>query len=181
MSCPFSEMFKDGRSICLEAGDHLFLSGDPVHFMYLITGGQVDLLRHTRTGSVMIMNRVFAGRVAAEASAYSDTYHCDARARSASTLRALPVDAFLKRLESNGRATRQWAEYLAHELQQSRLQAEIRALKTVAERLDAWVGVAGDLPPKGSWQDVAQILGVSREALYRELARRRRDLNVNTP
>jgi DNA-binding phage protein len=29
------------------------------------------------------------------------------------------------------------------------------------------------LPDKGRWQDVASELGVSREALYRELARRR--------
>ncbi len=43
----------------------------------------------------------------------------------------------------------------------------------VADRLDAWLCEGHLLPNKGRWQDVASELGVSREALYRELARRR--------
>jgi hypothetical protein len=43
----------------------------------------------------------------------------------------------------------------------------------VAERLDAWLGAEGGLPDRGRWQELAEELGVTREALYRELARRR--------
>jgi hypothetical protein len=43
----------------------------------------------------------------------------------------------------------------------------------VAERLDAWLGGERALQEKGTWQDLAAELGVSREALYRELAKRR--------
>jgi CRP-like cAMP-binding protein len=53
------------------------------------------------------------------------------------------------------------------------MRAEIRTLRTVAERLDAWLGEGNVLPDKGRHQDVAAELGVSREAFYRELARRR--------
>lgn len=53
-------------------------------------------------------------------------------------------------------------------------QSTIRTLRIVAERLDAWFGEGHALPSKGEWQTLAFELGVSREALYRELARRRK-------
>ncbi len=53
------------------------------------------------------------------------------------------------------------------------MQSVIRSLHTVAERLDAWVETNNALPLKGHIQDLTRILGVTKEALYRELARRR--------
>ena len=68
-----------------------------------------------------------------------------------------------------------WALHLANELQATRLRAEILSLRTVAERLDAWIAWNGvGLPPRGTWKTVASEFGTSPEALYRELARRRR-------
>ena len=67
-----------------------------------------------------------------------------------------------------------WASYLADEVRGARLRAEVLALRTVAERLDAWAAAQGNLPPKGTWKTVAQEIGASPEALYREIARRRR-------
>ena len=67
-----------------------------------------------------------------------------------------------------------WASYLARELQRARLRSEILSLKTVAQRLDAWIGWNGGRPPeKGEWKFVASQIGVSPEALYREIAKRR--------
>jgi CRP-like cAMP-binding protein len=67
-----------------------------------------------------------------------------------------------------------WAQHLALEIQRARAHAEILSLKTVAERVDAWITLNdGTLLPKGSWRRVASEIGVSPEALYRELARRR--------
>lgn len=66
-----------------------------------------------------------------------------------------------------------WSAHLARSVQVARMRAEIRNLRTVAERVDAWQGEGRALPEKGRWQDLAAELGVTREALYRELARRR--------
>lgn len=64
---------------------------------------------------------------------------------------------------------------LGRELQSARLQAEILSLRTVAQRLDAWMAwKEGVFPGKGEWKSLASQLGVSPEALYREIARRRR-------
>ena len=52
------------------------------------------------------------------------------------------------------------------------MRAEILALKTVAERLDAWIAWHEQRPAKGKWRHVAEEIGVSPEAFYRELAKR---------
>ena len=66
-----------------------------------------------------------------------------------------------------------WSALLARSVQAARLRSEIRSLPRVADRLDAWLGEGNALPERGHWQDVAAELGITREALYRELSRRR--------
>ena len=72
-----------------------------------------------------------------------------------------------------GTAPESWSALLARSVQAARLRAEIRSLPRVAERLDAWLGEGNALPERGRWQEVAAELGVTREALYRELSSRR--------
>jgi CRP-like cAMP-binding protein len=68
-----------------------------------------------------------------------------------------------------------FARHLAQQLQRARHQSELLALRGVGDRLDAWLGLnGGALPEKGRWHDLAAALGVTPEALYREIARRRR-------
>ncbi|MCF6272954.1 MAG: hypothetical protein L3J37_07145 [Rhodobacteraceae bacterium] len=64
---------------------------------------------------------------------------------------------------------------LAYALRKSRKRAEILALKTVKPRLEAWLTWNhGLLPAKGAWHHVADEVGISKEALYRELSRRQK-------
>ncbi|WP_171182201.1 Crp/Fnr family transcriptional regulator [Ruegeria sp. HKCCD8929] len=168
-----SELFETGRIVSLEAKQTVFQTGDHVRLMYLVTEGEIDLVRFTKGGTQMILARVHPGKVLAEASAYSNHYHCDGVTNSWSRVRSLPVSEFRERLHGSPDAAQTWATLLARELQKARMQSEIRSLKTVAERLDAWLGESNNLPPKGQIQDLARFLSVSREALYRELARRR--------
>ncbi len=173
MSPSLNDLFHDCPSIIAHAGEYLFHSGDQVASMYLVESGQIDLVRVSPSGTRLILNRANAGAILAEASAYSPIYHCDGQASTKATLLRLPVADFLDRLHASAPLTQAWAAQLARTLQKSRMQSEIRTLKTVAERLDAWLVDNPALPPKGQLQDLAHILGVSREALYRELAKRR--------
>ena len=64
-------------------------------------------------------------------------------------------------------------------MQAARFRSEILTRKTVSERFDAWLGLPGNgLPPRGEWKTVAAHIGVSPEALYRELSRRRSGLKT---
>ncbi len=155
----------------------LFRSEAPVSEIFLVTSGQIHLRRHTVHGAEMVLQRAMAGMVVAEASAYSDSYHCDAIAAVDSIVRGLPKSAFLSALASDPGLAATWAATLARGVQAARFRSEIRSIPKVADRLEGWLGEGNSLPRKGHWQDVANELGITREALYRELARRRKGAN----
>lgn len=169
----FLHLFDAGRNRVLAAGEPIFFTGDPVQLLVLVREGELHLLRRTASGTAVLLQRARAGEVLSEASVYSGTYHCDAQALVDSRLTLLPVAAFRAGLAADASAMEAWAAHLARSVQQARMRAELRSLRTVAERLEAWLGDGRPLPDKGGWQDLAAELGVSREALYRELARRR--------
>jgi CRP/FNR family transcriptional regulator, dissimilatory nitrate respiration regulator len=85
----------------------------------------------------------------------------------------LPKQRFLSVLADDPALATSWSALLARSVQAARLRSEIRSLPRVADRLDAWLGEGNALLEKGRWQEVAAELGVTREALYRELSRRR--------
>lgn len=109
----------------------------------------------------------------AEASVYSNHYHCDAQVVEPTQLAVLAKSTFLAALDKEPGLARAWSCLLANSVQAARMRAEIRSLSTVASRLEAWLEQGNVLPQKGHWQSLAAELSVSREALYRELARRR--------
>ncbi|AMY72233.1 hypothetical protein AKL17_3p0077 (plasmid) [Frigidibacter mobilis] len=155
------------------AGEPLFCAGDAVTHMALVQEGCVHLLRRTVAGATVMLQMAQAGHVVAEASLYSASYHCGAEAACPTVVSLLPVTVFRQALRDSPALAESWSKHLARSVQTARMRAEIRTLRTVAERLDAWLGEGHVLPDKGRQQDVAAELGVSREALYRELARRR--------
>ncbi|MBL4813483.1 MAG: Crp/Fnr family transcriptional regulator [Rhodobacteraceae bacterium] len=169
----FSTLFADARPLALATEQTLVRKGDPVRFIYWMVEGQVDLIRHTKAGACLVLHRAQPGQIIAEASLYSPCYHCDCTAMAPTRLRALPAEVFRGRLEDDPKLATAWAASLAHALQGARTSAEIRSLRTVAERLDAWQTDERPLPEKGQWKNLAHVLGVSQEALYREIAKRR--------
>ncbi|WP_300061850.1 Crp/Fnr family transcriptional regulator [uncultured Roseobacter sp.] len=166
-------LFEGGNVQQKEPDTYLFHVGDPVRFVHLIEEGAVHLERTQVNGQVMCFQRAHPGDVIAEASIYAEAYHCDARLVERARLRRLSIERLIKRLEADPELSRAWQARLARTVQTIRLLAEIRGLKKVEQRLDAWIDHNGTLPAKGQWQDVAQELAVTPEAFYREIARRR--------
>jgi CRP-like cAMP-binding protein len=170
----FACVFDAATERALAPGEVLFRTADTVRQMMMVRAGLVMLERVTRTGGRVVLQQAGAGAVVSEASAYSPSYHCDAVAGPyGARVAQLPVDQFHARLGADRAASDAWAAGLAQAVQAARLRAELRSLRTVSDRLDAWLGEQQTLPDRGHWQDLAAELGVSREALYRELARRR--------
>lgn len=110
----------------------------------------------------------------AEASVFSDQYHCDAVAAMATEVVLVAIGEIQRLLNEDHVFALEWSRHLSNELQHTRKRAEILALRTVAARLDAWLTWSdGDLPAKGEWRRLAEEIAVSPEALYREISRRR--------
>ena len=160
----------------LGSGEYLFHMGDPVHSLFLILDGTVQLVRHQENGDAIVLQHAMPGDVIAEASLFSGAYHCDALAVAPTTVRAVSKQKALRKFRKDPKFAEAWAAHLASEVQLARLKSQILSLKTVALRLDAWfTWNPGALPPKGQWKQIASQIGVSPEALYRELAKRRKE------
>ena len=158
-----------------KSGAHLFRRGDEVLVLHLVVAGEAHLVRHRADGGTLVLQRALPDMVLAEASVFSEHYHCDCVAVVPTRTFAVARSAVRMLFTADPGFAEAWALQLAHELQATRLRAEILSLRTVAERLDAWIAWNGEgIPPRGTWRTVASEMGTSPEALYRELARRRR-------
>jgi CRP/FNR family transcriptional regulator, dissimilatory nitrate respiration regulator len=175
MSTKLAERFLTlpGRDHSLGAGRRLFRTGDPVLSLFIVVSGEMRLVRALPHGTALTLQRARAGTPLAEASLFADRYHCDAVAGEKTVVRSIPLSRVKAALRDDPALASAFLRHLAHEVQRSRTHAEILSLKTVAERLDAWIALSGGMPEKGRWRDVATEIDVSPEALYRELARRR--------
>ena len=158
----------------MQKGTLLFARGDTVDTMFFVASGRVDLTRYHTNGNSIVLQSASGPSVLAEASLYADTYHCDAYLAEQSAIQHVSKMWFTSLLSGDPQLAGLWARHLAGEVQSARHQCEILSCKTVAERLDAFLVLEDHiLPPRGRWKDIADRIGVSREALYRELARRR--------
>jgi CRP-like cAMP-binding protein len=136
--------------------------------------GDIRLIRFLDDGTAIVLQRAGAGSIVAEASLFASAYHCDGLAFAPTRLKSIPKETVTESLRKSHSLSEAFAAHLAKEVQQTRMRSEILTLKTVAQRLDAWLAWHDGLfPTKGNWRSVAMEIGVSPEALYREMANRR--------
>ena len=169
----FLDIFSGREVHIAPAQQLLFRTDDPVQDIHLICSGYVVLERYSEAGAVTCYQRARDNDVLAEASMYSERYHCDARAIEVTRYQREPIAEFKQAIVRNPDFAEAWTAYLSRTIQRTRLACEIRSMRTVAERLDAWLSVEGSMPVKGNWRSIADEIAVSPEALYRELARRK--------
>lgn len=167
----FQDMPSTQRNV--PRGRYLFHQGDDVQLMFMVIAGEVQLIRRHSQGQKLILQRGLPGNILAEASLFSNSYHCDAVAWVASKVKCFARKDVLTRFESDLLFARNWASYLASEVRTARFRTEVLSQRTVAQRLDMWLLQNNGLPAKGNWKQVAAEIGTSPEALYREITLRR--------
>lgn len=166
------------RELSLPRGATLFHAGQRPTQVFFITHGEIHLVRHGMHGQTVVFQRSGAGRFLAEPSIDSPRYHCDAVAVSASRLHAFPLAGFRRALDSDPEFASRWRLLLAREIRRLRAQAERLTMRTVRERVVHFIeceGSGGSLCWPGDMKLLATELGVTHEALYRELAALVRD------
>jgi len=79
LPAPFSSI-PDSAIVELKfsSGECVFRLRQKTTGFFYLKEGEVHLLRHTKTGDAIPMHRAFSGECFAEASLFSDKYHCDA-------------------------------------------------------------------------------------------------------
>ncbi|MFO6463429.1 Crp/Fnr family transcriptional regulator [Jannaschia sp. KMU-145] len=166
------DLFADARRSDVAAGQILFRRDDPVTTVHLVRDGAVALERPLADGGHLTLHVASAGTLLAEASLFAPRYHCDAVMRIAGTVLSLERGVLMDRLMADPTTTARMLQRAALEIQALRGRVELMRLKRLSDRLDGWLELHGP-PERGGWKAVADGIGVTPAALYRELARRR--------
>jgi CRP/FNR family transcriptional regulator, dissimilatory nitrate respiration regulator len=165
---------KDIRDQILAPGEVLFRQDDKPGGLFMITEGRIDLVRHTAAGAMVRIHSARAPATFAEASLFSDKYHCDAVARTHSTVRCFSKRAVFSELERRPELARAFSAYLARALREARRLIELRSVNPLSERLylrlQEHAGDDGRLPASITIKAIAEEIGATPEASYRALA-----------
>ena len=154
------------------ASDILHRIGAKPKFMLYVAEGEIRLVRRTRNGADIVLQRATAGFLA-EASLDATRYHCDVVAGRDSRIVAFPIMQFRKALHDDEGFRDFWMMRLARELRKLRGQCERLSLRGAAERIEHYIEAEGNngrielRQTKKAW---AAELGMTHEALYRALA-----------
>jgi len=141
--------------------------------MYFIKEGRLKLQRETSEGFTIIQHVAFKGEVIAEASLFSQDYHCSAVADTnteVSYLRKIDLGNYL---EKNPTAMRRLLVLYANQIKNLRAINEIKNIRSAKERTLAFLRNEMDgnseVKLSISLKDVAYRIGLSHEAFYRAL------------
>lgn len=153
----------------------LFRRNDPAQGIYRLLAGSIRLERITVDGTPVPVHAVRPGELFAEASLFSDCYHCDARALLDSELCLYAKRDLVRRFRDDPEALWEFATGLSRRVQDLRTRLEIRQLRKASDRLMAFLRLHADATgvyrPDCTWKDFADELGLTHESLYRALAR----------
>jgi CRP-like cAMP-binding protein len=144
----------------------IFNAGERVIHVHIVKSGEAHLIRKNNN---LLIKRYTERNIIAEASLFNENYHCSCMAATRLETLSLPKKELLDHLRQNSELAFLWMEYLSDEIVRQRSHMSILGMKTVHERFEAF----RQLDPHAdiNMTQVARSIGVSKEALYRELAK----------
>jgi CRP-like cAMP-binding protein len=161
------------QTLLLNKGDHLFSQGDSVTHSYFINTGKIKLIRHSSDGSQIVLHIGQQGESIAEASLFSNQYHCSAIADATSEIFLVNKQHFIRFLEENPKVMLELLALFSRQIRELRTLNEIKNIRLAKERVltfiktnvDANKELKLELPLK----DIAYKIGLAHETFYRVL------------
>lgn len=165
-----------GNLQTLRKGNYLFRAGQRCSDVFVVQTGTIRLARAQLDGMSAVMQVAHAGQWLAESSLFAERYHCDAIAESDAVVWRMKKRDVLEKVRRDPERALRVAQQLASHLRELRTLHELLRVRRAPDRLLAWLRVrAGtssrELTLDRTWSSVADELALSREALYRALAR----------
>lgn len=158
---------RDHRHHKVSKGDYAFRQDDKTQGLFFVNSGSVELRRYTEDGRNVVIHRANPRETFAEASLFSENYHCDAIALQDCKLIELDRRALLNKFKSEPNFAIAIAHRFASQTQGYRRKLEILGIRNAEERIFAAV-CEGLL--SNNVKDFAADIGLSHEAVYRGLA-----------
>jgi len=161
------------RPRSLDKGDCLFKQGAPVDAIYFVQRGRVQAVRTLDNDSHAVMLTAAAGELFAESALAVTSYVCDAFATVASEVLALPADAVLAALATDGAFARAFALAMASNARRQCSRYERLRLRRARDRVLHLIicegGLEARFPLRMPLVELAHELALEPETLYRVL------------
>jgi CRP/FNR family transcriptional regulator, dissimilatory nitrate respiration regulator len=166
---------KAGVEHRVSARQALFHRGDRVTSLYEVVEGRFRLVRLSQDGSEIILYTAVAGETIAEASLFSDKYHCDAIAVTDAVVRLYPKAAMLAQFQRSPATAKKYMAMLARQVMELRTRLEQRNIRSARERVWHYlaINVGQDgltVRLRGTVKELAAELGLTHEVVYRVLS-----------
>lgn len=145
---------------------YVFHQEDHTTGLYFVVKGCVHLIRVNEHGEDVVIHRALEGETFAEASIFSDNYHCSALAVDDTKLIKIHKNAVLDEISSNADFALYLSKRFAMQVQAQRRLREILSIRNASERVFAGMCI-GMLD--GPINAFASEIGLTHEATYRAL------------
>lgn len=150
----------------LNKGEIAFHQEEKTCGLFFVSSGLVELRRTTVTGGLVTVHRASSGETFAEASLFTDAYHCDAVAVTDTKLLELERQYVLTHLQNDPNFAIAMTKHLAKQNQFYRRKIEILATKNASERV---FSALSDNLLQNDIISFASEIGLTHEAVYRSL------------
>ena len=157
----------------LKKGDILFKQGDDIKYLYFIEKGKIKLTRNTIDGHPVVLHIGQQGEAIAEASLFSEQYHCSAIADLACRLSFVKKTELLSFLQNNPQTMLKLLAIFSSQIRNLRAINEIKNIRSANERVLTFIRMNMNKNNKMnlnvSLKDIAHKIGLAHETFYREL------------
>ncbi len=163
-----------------DIGAVVFRTGAPARHVYFVSAGRVRLGRFGLQGEEVAIHAALPGEFFAEASLYSERYHCTAVVDQPASVASIPSVDLKALLRGDAEFAMQWLAIVSRQLRQARARVERLCLKGAPQRIRNLLLTQGSGPThtytlRGTLKDLAIELGLTHESLYRTLAALQRE------
>lgn len=166
---PLNRLAKhDQKRRTLAGGEALFVQDSATAGLFYLVSGTIDLKRMTKNGHSVTIHRARSGETFAEASLFSDSYHCTATAISEALIIECKRLAISKLLDTNIDFARLMASRFAMQIQESRRRVELLSIRSANERI---LTAINDGLLVDNIASFADIVGLAPETVYRALGK----------
>ncbi len=156
----------------LKSGETLFIQNDATSGLYYLLSGIIDLKRTTSQGNGVLIHRARERDTFAEASLFSDTYHCTATALCESVVMECQRNAISHLLNTDIEFARTMAARFAVQLQNSRRHIELLSIRSAEARI---LAALNDNLLTDDITTFADLIGIAPATAYRTLAQLSQD------
>lgn len=161
------------QSLLLDKGDVLFNQGDNVSNLYFIQKGKIKLIRNAIDGHPVVLHVGQQGEAIAEASLFSNQYHCSAIVDSRCELSFAKKEDLLQLLQTHPEVMIDLLAVFSRQIRDLRAINEIKNIRSAKERILSFIRTNIDenreMRLNISLKDMAQKIGLAHETFYREL------------